>query len=81
MMASASCLRSCFADWWCWQQQDLAEQQLQLEQRTGATAAAALVQVSAFGGISWGQVARTTVVLTANKHVSAHMQCGACIDM
>jgi hypothetical protein len=45
------CYRGCFADWWCWQQQALAEQQQQLEQRTGATAAAALVQVR-FLGIS-----------------------------
>lgn len=37
--------RSCFGDWWCWQQQALSEQQQQLEQRTGATAAAALAQV------------------------------------
>lgn len=35
---------ACFADWWCWQQQAFTEQQRALEEKTGATAAAALVQ-------------------------------------
>jgi hypothetical protein len=37
--------RSCFAGWWCWQQQAYMDQQRALEEKTGATAAAALVQV------------------------------------
>jgi hypothetical protein len=44
-LCAALLCRSCFCDWWCWQQQALCEQQKQLEQRTGATAAAALMQV------------------------------------
>jgi hypothetical protein len=48
--------RGCFDDWWCWQQQAYMEQQRTLEARTGATAAAALVQVGpVISAVSSGQ--------------------------
>jgi hypothetical protein len=44
------CCRCCFADWWCWQQQAYCQQQKALEEKTGATAAATLVQVGGAAG-------------------------------
>lgn len=38
-------LRSCFERWWDYEQRSCAEQQLELEARTGATAAAELAKV------------------------------------
>ncbi|WIA13968.1 hypothetical protein OEZ85_002536 [Tetradesmus obliquus] len=54
--------QNCFGDWWCWQQQALSEQQQQLEQRTGATAAAALAQEQAVKGASLTGEARREVI-------------------
>lgn len=63
--------RSCFAEWWCWQQDAYLQQQKALEEQTGATAAAALIRVRC----SWVGTGESAVCILVCLAWQRHILC------